>query len=162
MFREETPKEISAFFNNPNFVHFVGLLSPPRPGVQLFAVRLEHEYYPPGSDMNNDFCLRMFEWEDMKWIIVSVPKTEMDILKKVAHECGLKIADGVPTVFGSGKIETFPINNERVFTLENLPDSPFYGADRKKIKELLAEERRKMEKIFHEAEQRIKKKGAKK
>ena len=99
--KEETEEETELFFKNANFVHFVGMIAPPRPGIRLCITKLEHYHYPPGSDISNDFFMRLREWEDILWAIVSIPKNDIEIMQNVAKETGLIIADGLPCIISS-------------------------------------------------------------
>lgn len=156
--REESEEESEKFFSDPNFVHFIGMLAPPRPGVELCFTQLEHTYFPPGSDINKDFIMRLVNWEGTIWSIVSIPKTEIDLMKKVAAKNGLRLAKGTPQMFTQGGKKPFPIkDNERIFTLENVTGHPVYANDPKNINNILAKEMTEMERIFAEAEHQTKK-----
>lgn len=159
--KEETEEDTELFFKNSNFVHFVGMIAPPRPGVRLCITKLEHEHYPPGSDLNNDFFMRLRKWEDILWAIVSIPKNDIEIMQNVAKETGLKIADGLPCIISSGKMKRFPIKNSKnVFTLENSTDHPIHKRKiafkdiPKTIKEMEIEEDIEIEKIFAEIDKK--------
>lgn len=152
--REETEKESREFFENPNFVHFVGMLEPPRPGVNLCIVKLEHTYFPPGTKSNDEFFMRLRKWGGIIWTIASIPKEKMDLMKKVATETGLRIADGIPHLVVCGKLGSFPIDNERVFTLENISNHPVYKNNPQEIRQMLEEEHREIIEIFKETERR--------
>ena len=95
-FREETEEEIIKFFGDVNFAHFIGMFAPPRPGVVLCATQLEHVYYPPGGEINEDFMIRLWKWEEIIWAIISVPRSDIDLVRKIAAECGLSVKHGVP------------------------------------------------------------------
>lgn len=95
-YREETKEEISEFFQNPNFVHFIGMFRPLRPGVILCATKLEHYYYPPDGEINKDFMIRLWKWEEIIWMIMSVPESDHDLVRKTAQECVLSVKHGVP------------------------------------------------------------------
>lgn len=95
-YRIETDEEVAKFFKNPNFIHFIGMFSPLRPGVILCATKLEHYYYPPDGEINKDFMIRLWKWEEIIWMIMSVPKNDYDLVRKTSRECGLIIKHGVP------------------------------------------------------------------
>lgn len=61
---KEKTEESEKFFRNENFVHFISMLAPSRPGVQLCITRLEHEHYQPGTEMNKDFIMRIINWKE--------------------------------------------------------------------------------------------------
>lgn len=152
----ETEEESAQFFNNPDFIHFVGSIGPPRPGVSLFMVKLEHTYFPSGTDANKYFFLRMQKWEGIIWVIVSIPKEKKNLAEKIAAETGLRIADGIPHMFHSGQVTGFPISNERVFTLVNIDEHLVYKNDPKEIKKLLMQEHQQIEEIANQADKRQK------
>jgi len=93
-YKVETKEEIAKFFQNPNFVHFIGMFG--RPGVILCATKLEHYYYPPDGEINKDFIIRLWNWEGIIWMIMSVPKIDYDLVRRMAQECGLSIKHGIP------------------------------------------------------------------
>lgn len=95
-YRIETDEEVAKFFKNPNFIHFIGMFSPLRPGVILCATKLEHYFYPPDGEINEDFMIRLWKWEEIIWMIMSVPKNDYDLVRRTAQECGLSIKHGVP------------------------------------------------------------------
>lgn len=151
--KEESQEESDIFFSDPNYVHFIGMLFPPRPGVQSCFVELEHKYFPPGTDLNNDFIMRMVKWQDMVWVIVSIPRSEMNLMSSVVEKNGLRLARGIPHIFSSKGKEHFPIkDSERVFTLENTSNHPAYTNDSNIIKELSKEEHSRIEEIFKETD----------
>ncbi len=92
-------------------------------------IKLEHTYYAPNTPRNQLFILRHVVWEDMPWIVVSIPIEERKNMEAVVNQEGLCVKDGVPTLFTPGEIKRFPMDNERVFTLENIPDHPVYRGE---------------------------------
>lgn len=140
--KEETEEESELFFSNQSFVHFIGMLNPPRPGVRLCFIELEHTYFPPEADINKDFFMRLLNWEGIIWGIVSIPKTEIDLMEEVAEKNGLRLINGIPCVFTQGGMELFPIKGiERVFTLENIPSHPIYADNPGEVNKILAKEK---------------------
>lgn len=107
-----------------------------------FMEHLEHTYFPPMSDINDEFSFRLFKWEDLDWVICSVPIAKANTCYLAASAVGCRLANGVPHIIGiantgkgvvntreslegelpfglKGVTETvFPLNNERTFTLE--------------------------------------------
>lgn len=52
-------------------------------------------------------------------------------MERAAAANGLRIANGVPHMVsgdgkGNAKVSHFPVENERIFTLENIPGHPVY------------------------------------
>ncbi len=146
--REEEKKESMEFFNNPNFIHYIGALNPPRPGVRLCFTRLEYDYFPPGTKSNDELFLRLINWEDMVWGIISIPKEKKELMERVASEIGLRIADGTPYLFTNGKVKVFPLNNERAFTLENTSGHPVYRNNPNELAKIFKAENREIERII--------------
>jgi hypothetical protein len=124
---EESDEEFEAFFASPLLVHYVGMLKPARPGVTDCFKLLEHSYFKPGTSRNVLFSIRVIEWMDMIWGIVSIPIEEKHFMEKAAQASYLLVANGIPNVIANGEIFKFPINNDRVFTLENIPGHPMYS-----------------------------------
>jgi hypothetical protein len=119
--------ETMKFFEDPTFVHFVGMLSPPRPGVIECFQDLEETHYPPGTQKNEQFLLAVIEWQDVTWGVAGIPLSDRPLMDATAAKHGLRVADGIPLAFSGGGAHWFPISNERVFTLENVPGHPVYN-----------------------------------
>jgi hypothetical protein len=102
-----------------------------RPGASNFIVTLEHDHYEPATKRNA--LMRIFTslWLDTLWGVVLVPWNERELVKRHAKRCGLKLADGVPTLItveqGRATPEFFPTGDHpHIFTLENRKGSPVY------------------------------------
>jgi hypothetical protein len=121
---EETREESEHFFADPSNTHYVAL--PQRPGVQDCVTTLEQVHYPVDSPRNDLFHFRYLVWEDLQWFIISIPATDRAIMERVTLAHGLRIADGVPTMLSFNGVKRFPIDQENVFTLENIPSHPVY------------------------------------
>lgn len=147
MAHEESYESLKKFVSDPKYIHYVGIINPPRPGVRLCALKLEHTYFIPGTPSNDEFLLRVLEWCGVVWIIISIPKNKSSFMEKVAAECGLRIANGIPTLIGGGATDSFPVNNDNVFTLENASGHPIYSNDFAKLEQILGEEEAEMEAI---------------
>lgn len=120
--------QVQAFVADPKWVHFVGMLM--RPGVGGCAETLEHTHYKPGTPANDLFQLHIIKWEDLVWGLISIPIEDRSKMDRAAAANGLRVADGVPTmVNGQGgelKVSRFPVENDRIFTLENVSGHPVY------------------------------------
>jgi hypothetical protein len=147
-YRETTEEELRRFSSDERFIHFVGMAKPRRPGVNLFAIKLEHWYFPPDTEKNNDFILHIIEWQNMTWMVISIPREYMDLAKKIAAKSGLRIADGIPTIITSKRIQPFPMDSDNVFTLENVSEHAVYGSGFVAIEKLLACEDAEIRKIL--------------
>jgi hypothetical protein len=90
-----------------------------RPGATEWSHAVEQRMYPPlDSTKNEQFSMRFMRWCELIWVIVSVPRTDETALRVMTREMEMKIADGVPHMFGSGSVQVFPITGPNVYTLE--------------------------------------------
>jgi hypothetical protein len=122
-------------------VHIIGMYD--RPGVLLFSNELEHRYFwPPGSVLNDRLRVHRCLWENMEWLICSIPRKVQRFGPKVAQKLGLQLAEGFPTVLEiqaehlikaktkreivgrSDWAKPFPIHGDNVFTIEYPKGSP--------------------------------------
>lgn len=114
-----------------------------RIGGGLFMVKLEYTHFPPRTEKNKLFEMALMEWpskESLRWAIVSIPIEYKPDALKIAAECGLRFADGIPTLFGEGKAQQFPLDGETVFTIENMAGHKGYSNNPEVIKKLREEE----------------------
>ena len=137
---------------DPGRVYFIGMFIPRRPGVELFATRLKYEHFPPWTDKNEDYVLRIINWQDMIWIIIDIPGECIEVARKIAEESGIKFADGVPTAISSEGRVQFPLDGENVFTMENLPQHRVYNNIMVEAEALLAEEDAQIDKVVNNCE----------
>jgi hypothetical protein len=89
-----------------------------RNGCFEFLKALEYVHYPPP---NNAFDCLMTMWQRSPYAIASVPLVDCELAKSVAldEEVGMRLADGVPTLFADGARHDFPLTGDNVWTLEN-------------------------------------------
>ena len=127
----EKMEDFQKFLEVDKFIHYAGVLQPYRPGVVECINVLEHKYYKPGTYRNELYILRYIAWNETVWMLLSIPFEEKLIMEKVCKQCGLRVADGIPTMIGGGKVSYFPANIDKVFTLENQPGHPAYRNDSK-------------------------------
>jgi hypothetical protein len=123
---DEPDEDLRVFIDDPHFIHYLGMLIPPRPGVADCISLLENTYFKPGTTRNDLFVMRIIEWEELTWVMVSIPISDKGLMEKAAQVSGLRVADGVPTMLQGGGVSHFPVSNERVFTLENCSGHPVY------------------------------------
>lgn len=123
---DESDEALQAFFADPKYIHYVGMIMPPRPGVADTMQMLEFTHYRPNTPRNDLFQLRIIEWMGITWAIVSIPIAEKAFMEHMALVNSVRIADGIPTMFADGGIHRFPIECPRLFTLENTRDHPIY------------------------------------
>lgn len=117
---------------------------PDRLGVKGFIVQLEHRLFPPADARQNDlFELFIMKWQEILWMVVSIPREYEGRARELAKEHGVKLADGIPMTFGdlpftvllsnrpseatAGQgLVGFPVDGPRAFTLENTRESVAY------------------------------------
>lgn len=138
-------EELEELLRNEKLIHFVGKLGIPTPGVMLFCGRLEFFHFPPGTEKNEDFNREILDWEDMEWVVISIPKEYMGLANEVAKESGLRIVEGGPRGIIEGKSIPFPLKSNNLFTLERIPRQIHEGL--KEYKEVILEEIEKVKSI---------------
>jgi len=114
-----------------------------RIGAGLFNVKMEYTYFAPRSGRNYLFEMVMMRWPDANtflWAIASFPIEYRPQAEAMAKECGLRLADGIPTIFDHKGAHQFPLEGPTVFTLENVNGHQVYGNDRDAVEKLKKEE----------------------
>ncbi|MFA5994725.1 MAG: hypothetical protein WC823_07250 [Parcubacteria group bacterium] len=128
-FRIANDEEIMKAVSDDSFLFYVGMISPPRPGVVEFITYVEHQHYAPGTERNKLYNIWIIQWHGITWALMGVPLKDEKLIEVAANLLRLRIADGVPTVLSGGKIDTFPISRFNVYALENSPGHPVYQND---------------------------------
>ncbi len=124
-------KEVNIeWFKDESRIHYICMLIPPRAGVNLFASILEYKFYPPNTPKNEEFIMQILRWEELTYSIISIPMKEKAYAEAVAKTVGMRIANGVPTMFGGpgGEPKFFPVRVDHAFTIENEPGHPIYSS----------------------------------
>jgi hypothetical protein len=112
-----------------------------------YSQHIEKTYFPPMTEQNHDFKFSYYRWEDVVFIILTVPIDKRHLMFIGASDLNMRLADGVPHIISCGKahnlgnwrkelppvvrgmgidpsqITTFPLNSDRTYTLE-----PIYAA----------------------------------
>jgi len=121
-----------------------------RPGVVEFSTRLEHEHYRPGTPKNSKYRLIIVNWPldewKVRWYVIGFPVEDRHTAERVAKECGLRFADGVPLLIGDRKQEFFPMQSKNVWNLENIE-----GWTPANWEEKMENERRRVEKVVEDS-----------
>jgi len=118
-----------------------------RPGINRFWMTLEYDHFPPRTPLNDEYDLTMLAWPDsgILWTIVIIPLAYRRVAAEVAAAAGMRLANGVPTLMshpanrhvvalGAVRVpppdafDRFPLDHDRVFTMENDMNSPVYLA----------------------------------
>lgn len=144
---ELTARALQEIVTDPTKISYVVLLD--RLGAYECIVRLEYTHYQPKTDRNDLFGLVLVQWQGVHWAIITIPKEEAPLMQEVADQCGLRVANGVPTMIGGGGIARFPVDGDNIFTLENKPDHPVYQGNPEKIAALRARENATVEGILN-------------
>lgn len=118
----ESPKDYQHFFENTDFIHYIGMMYPPKTAVSDCISMLENTHYKPDTDRNHLFVMRVLDWQDIKWMIVSIPFGEKVNMETIAQEHGLYATNNIPDIFTGDEVHSFPVSNDRVFTLKNIPN----------------------------------------
>ena len=124
------------------YMHIIALATRPR-FVAGFCMTLEHVHFPPGTSANERFHMTGVLWENVPWLVVSIPGEYDEVARKLLQQCGLILVKGRPAItdtgvvitiapdvrslppvplFGSSRLEDcslFPINRDDVFTVES-------------------------------------------
>jgi hypothetical protein len=129
------------FVKDERWMHLIGMLIPPRPGVTEFMTTLEYTHFIPGTDRNELFQLRIWQWMDIAWVIVTIPRDDEEKARTVAKQAGLRLAPAFPvSVDPDGNMVMFPVQGENVFTLENQRGHPVYKNDPAQTRAMLEAE----------------------
>lgn len=130
--RFATDAEVEELFKRPELSHFIGMLNPPRPGVSDCLQTLEYTHYPPDTKRNELFILVLLKWQEMDWVIASIPSSDHFHMTSAARAHGLCVVRGKPVVLTGTGTHTFPIDARRVYTFENTPNHPVYRNQRRR------------------------------
>ncbi|MBD3208467.1 MAG: hypothetical protein GF370_03365 [Candidatus Nealsonbacteria bacterium] len=149
-------KEIKKLLKNDNFVFFLGMLLPRRPGIVPFGVKLEYFYFPPSTEKNRDFLYGLSIIAGVHFAVIGIPKKKMNLARKIAKECGLKIVEGIPCIVSKNKVDSFLMNRGNIYSLENCSDHEVYRNNPREIRRMIKKEDKEVEKIFRNPEKYIK------
>lgn len=131
-----TTEQIQAHFDTNDRFGIVG--GPMRIGFAKFMTRLEWEHYSPlDEELNDRFQMFIIHHGGLPFILLSIPLEDRHLAEKIAAECDIRFADGIPHVFGGKGDPEFPIKHKNIWSCENLPNSGVYNG---KSAELQAEE----------------------
>jgi len=108
--------------------------------VRLYYTRLEREHYLPETPRSDLLKLSIIEWFGCEWLIISAPRCDGHLLRKIATECGLEVVQGALTILGPEGLKQFPINGDNVFSLFNVPDHPVHKSRPEEIKAMMDKE----------------------
>lgn len=73
-------------------------------GYSAFSAAIEFRHFPPSNKMLSDqFSVKTVIWKGQIWNVLVTPLTFAKMATQLAHEFGLKIADGLPTQYDLGE-----------------------------------------------------------
>ena len=121
---EESTEDMQKFFAEPGRIHYVGLMGPPMPGVSDCFQTLEFKYFTPGTPRNDLYIMRLIEWKDFLWGVVSIPIEEKHLMERAAQVNCLRIESGAPAILDRDGGHRFPVTSEGMFTLVTIPKPP--------------------------------------
>lgn len=74
-----------------------------RPGARLFVTTLEYTYYKPRTERNALFKFGVGLWNGIQAAVVSIPKEDVELARKVAAELGMSLTqaddDMLPAIY---------------------------------------------------------------
>lgn len=99
-----------------------------RPGTLFFQTYLEHEFFPPmDDDLSAQLQVRLVNWEDMYFSVVTVPIGKKQFCLDAAKATGMILKEGeVPFLFHGGGVKQWPMTAERLAYLKSDPESAIY------------------------------------
>jgi hypothetical protein len=93
-----------------------------RPGAAEAVAIVEANVFPSNNTaLNSDWEVRIMQWEDLMWQVISIDEEKIDPVAKFFLVCGFRIVDGIPTVIDGESVRQFPIHTAKTFTLGKLP-----------------------------------------
>ena len=151
-------KELQRAADDPTRFHIVGDMN--RIGVSFFMTKLEYTHYPPRSVANHLFEFRILKWPanfPLVWAIASIPIEDRPLAEALLPDCGLRLANGTPIILGLGgeKDEFFPMQGDRVFSLENSNGHPIYNNNQAEIEALRVKQNAEIEEILQNDHQKM-------
>jgi hypothetical protein len=123
----EEERSFNALLMNPDWIHYIGMLLPLRPGVAESIVRLEYKHFPPGTDVHRWLHINMVAWEDVCWAVTSIPLTSRHLMDDLLMQYFLRAVPGVPTRVRETTIDGMPLVGTNMYTMESLPNSPVWS-----------------------------------
>lgn len=105
------------------YMHMIALATRPR-FVGGFCTRMEHVHFPPGTSANERFHITGVLWEDVPWLVVSIPGEYDEVARKLLRQYGLVLVKGRPAITDTGVVVTIAPDTRR------LPSVPLFGNSR--------------------------------
>lgn len=124
MIKEINIEQIRTSISSKSLISYVAMTQ--RPGVLLFLALLEHTFFKPGTEDNDKLVVHVINWNNTRWVIITIPLIDKVKAEGCAKKSGLRVADGIPIMISNKGKESFPLDMDNVFCLENEKDSPVY------------------------------------
>lgn len=122
---EKITRRVHRLLSSSKRVGLICQMNPRRIGVLPFVVFLEHRFFPPGTDLNEQFQLVLTKFEGMEYALIIIPRDRIQEADELAKTLGLRRADGIPHVIvieaGAMRTKKFPFDYRTAYTMENLP-----------------------------------------
>ncbi len=126
-------EEVRRMLNHTK-VGLVVSVSSRRIGGLSFMTFLEHRVFPPGTPHNQFFTMVLIDWLHMRFMVAIIPKRRLPEADALAKTLGLRRADGVPRCIHANAaadvvastrdrkivVDSFPLDQDNVFTMENV------------------------------------------
>ncbi len=145
---EEAMELTVRIWTDPKLIHYIGMIIPPRPGIQRCLTMLEYLHFPPCTPLNDEYQFVTYEFSGILFGVVSIPKQKKHLMETIADESGLRIVKGVPTLLSSDRQDSFPIQSSDAYSLENKPGHSVYNSTQQQIRAMLIAEYRELEDRF--------------
>jgi hypothetical protein len=123
--------------DHPDYVHYIMMIAPPRPGAITFLVGLELYHFPPQTALNSVFECNFIELVPelgLVYGVASFPINYSKIAERLAPSLGLCPRKGFPAAFGPKGMVNFPIDTPHVYTLENVKNHPVYSMSSEEVR----------------------------
>ena len=137
--KAEDVSKLQELANDPELFHVI--IQSSRPGAGYFENVLEHEHFPPESDLNDEMQYRIVKWKGLHWTVISIPRHKRHLCYEAAKKTKMRFEpEGhVPVLLGEGEIQTFPMVTDSVAVLISGDGSQIYegpgGVQDEKISE---------------------------
>lgn len=148
-YREISLRAVRELASDQNFAHFIGLIDPPMPGVELFLIVPEFRHFPPRTAKNKQCRIIGINFSGMGWTMISIPVEHTDIARRVAAECGVTIDSVTEAMETAGKENfLFPVWGQTVYELFFIPNHHPDLSFPEDFDEILRKEQERIEKIL--------------
>lgn len=103
--------------NDDERYYILSMLS--RPHLQYFLRYLEFTHFPPFSEIEGELQVMAILWQDLPWIIISIPRSKQHLLNDALEKSRLNIGQGLPFTFTAEGNVWFPIRPKHHGSIEN-------------------------------------------